>query len=80
MNQMSIFDFLQDTAKETFNPIAAYAMHGSKTEFWKKKTAVYKDGVLIVKYETLLEAARQIIRITQRHLNVLMVIKKSQEG
>lgn len=77
---MSIFDFLQDTAKETFNPIAAYSMHGSKTEFWKKKTAVYKDGVLIVKYETLLEAARQIIRITQRHLNVLMVIKKSQEG
>lgn len=29
MDQMSIFDFLQDTAKETFNPIAAYAMHGS---------------------------------------------------
>lgn len=29
MNQMSIFDFLQDTTTETFNPIAAYAMHGS---------------------------------------------------
>lgn len=29
MNQMSIFDFLQDTTHETFNPIAAYAMHGS---------------------------------------------------
>lgn len=79
-NQMSIFDFLKTQPKKHFNPIAAYSMHGSKTEFWKKKTAVYKDGVLIVKYETLLEAARQIIRITQRHLNVLMVIKKSQEG
>lgn len=80
MNQMSVFDIMDDKPKQIFNPIAAYAMHGSKTEFWKKKTAVYKDGVLIVKYETLLEAARQIIRITQRHLNVLMVIKKSQEG
>lgn len=29
MDQMSIFDFLQDTTHETFNPIAAYAMHGS---------------------------------------------------
>lgn len=28
-NQMSIFDFLKTQPKKHFNPIAAYAMHGS---------------------------------------------------
>jgi hypothetical protein len=36
-----------------------YRSMGAKRNFGRKKTAVYKDGVLIGKYETLLEAARQ---------------------
>ena len=29
MNQMSVFDIMDDRPKQIFNPIAAYAMHGS---------------------------------------------------
>ena len=29
MNQMSVFDIMDDKPKQIFNPIAAYAMHGS---------------------------------------------------
>lgn len=29
MNQMSVFDIMEDKPKQIFNPISAYAMHGS---------------------------------------------------
>lgn len=29
MNQISVFDIMDDRSKQIFNPIAAYAMHGS---------------------------------------------------
>ena len=41
MNQMSIFDFLQDPIPEMFNPIAAYAMHGSGFVNGKERIAKF---------------------------------------